>query len=59
MTVSILVASATLVALTVLPEDKGARPESSQDGGFLELIRRTDLLRIFGVGFEAPLCAGY
>ena len=52
-TVSILVASATLIALKVLPEEKGARPESSQDGGFLELIRRTDLLRIFGVGFSA------
>jgi YNFM family putative membrane transporter len=52
-TVSVLVAAATLIALKVLPEEKGARPESSQDGGFLELIKRTDLLRIFSVGFSA------
>lgn len=53
LTVSVLVAAATLIALKVLPEEKGARPEHSQEGGFLELIRRADLLRIFSVGFSA------
>jgi YNFM family putative membrane transporter len=52
-TVSVLVAAATLIALKVLPQEKGARPEESQGGGFLELIRRSDLLRIFSVGFSA------
>jgi YNFM family putative membrane transporter len=52
-TASALVAAATLIALKVLPGEKGARPESSQEGGFPELIRRTDLLRIYSVGFSA------
>jgi YNFM family putative membrane transporter len=52
-TVSVLVAAATLIALNVLPAEPRTRPESARDGGFRELVRRTDLLRIYSVGFSA------
>jgi YNFM family putative membrane transporter len=53
LTVSVLVAAAAVIALKVLPPERGARPESPQAGGFLELIKRTDLLRIYSAGFSA------
>jgi len=52
-TVSALVAAATVAALTVLPREGGDRPEKIGEGGFLALITRSDLLRVYGVGFSA------
>jgi YNFM family putative membrane transporter len=52
-TVSVLVAAATIAALAALPRDSGKRPEKSGDGGLLALVTRSDLLRVYCVGFSA------
>ena len=52
-TVSILVAAATITALAALPPEGRTRPEKSSGGGFFALITRSDLLRIYCVGFSA------
>ena len=50
-TVSVLVAAATLAAVFYLPTDSRQQPSAVREHGFLELILRTDLLRIYSVAF--------
>jgi YNFM family putative membrane transporter len=52
-TVSLLVAVATLAALRYLPPEKPKAAASSADQGFLALLARTELLRIYSVAFLA------
>ena len=52
-TVSLLVAAATITALAVLPREGGSRLETGGGGGLLALITRSDLLRVYCVGFSA------
>ncbi|MCU0560662.1 MAG: MFS transporter [Desulfobacterales bacterium] len=51
--VSALVAAATLAALRWLPREASERPEPDQGVGFLCLLARPDLLRIYAVAFCA------
>jgi MFS transporter, YNFM family, putative membrane transport protein len=51
--VSALIAAATLAALLWLPRETDESPEPNQDVGFLSLLARPDLLRIYAVAFCA------
>ncbi len=50
-TVSVLVIIATVSALLFLPSEKRLPVEKSVDIGFLSLLKRTELLRIYSVAF--------
>jgi YNFM family putative membrane transporter len=50
-TVSLLVSLATLAALRYLPSEKQEATLSADDDGFIALLKRTDLLRIYSVAF--------
>ncbi len=50
-TVSVLVIIATVSALIFLPSEKRLPVEKSVDIGFLSLLKRTELLRIYSVAF--------
>ena len=50
-TVSLLVAIATLAALRYLPAEKAKKAEAKTDEGFLALLARAELLRIYSVAF--------
>jgi YNFM family putative membrane transporter len=50
-TVSVLVLAATVCALYVLPHEKPMPTEKSDKSGFLSLLKRTALLRIYTVAF--------
>lgn len=49
--VSVLIASATLAALIWLPQGRRGRPETGWTPGFRDLLSRADLLRIYSVAF--------
>ena len=51
--VSMLIAAAALAALLWLPREADERPEPNQEVGFLSLLRRPDLLRIYAAAFCA------
>ena len=50
-TVSVLVGIATVAALIYLPAEESQPKTKTQDDGFFDLLRRSDLLRIYSVAF--------
>ncbi|MFZ2041640.1 MAG: MFS transporter, partial [Desulfobacterales bacterium] len=52
-TVSVLVSAATLAALVWLPREKRDSAGEARSDGFIALMARPDLLRIFAVAFSA------
>jgi YNFM family putative membrane transporter len=50
-TVSLLVSLATLAALKYLPSENRNAAVAAKDDGFITLLKRTDLLRIYSVAF--------